>query len=131
MEHKYLKKVYSIDLSTCIYLDKLNYKYRIYFHNNISKFYCFLCKTSSLRRTYCKCQGKDWHKNFWNGIIYDDIDLSNGNKIYDLVNENLEKIFKLDKNELLNWLNLIKNNQNENIILIIIENIMQSSAKLN
>ena len=126
MELIILQKADSIDLKTHIYIVKKKYHYFVYFDNNISKFYCNKCKTENLRRTYCNCKNVDWKDKFWNGIVYNDIDVYNANKIYNFLKTNVEKICKLNRNELLNWLTFNienKGNKNENIIFIMIENI--------
>ena len=126
MELIILQKADSIDFKTHIYFVKKKYHYIIYFDNNITKFYCDLCKTASLRRTYCNCKKENWKDNFWNGVVYYDTEIKNAIKIYNFLEKNIEKIFKLNRNELLNFLtNNIENEgkDNENIILIIIENI--------
>ena len=126
MELIILQKADSIDLKTHIYFVKKKYHYIVYFDNNITKFYCNLCKTTSLRRTYCICKNEKWKYNFWNGVVYCGIDINNATKIYNFFVNNIEKLCKFNKNELLNWFtNNIENGgkNNENIILIIIENI--------
>ena len=124
MELIILEKTDSIDSKTHIYFVKKNYHYIIYFDNRITKFYCDLCKTASLRRTYCNCKNKNWKDNFWNGVIYNDIDINDAKKIYIFIETNIEKICKFNRNELLNWLLYnMKNKDNKNIIFIIIDNI--------